>query len=365
MARGLAFAALGLLLRPVLWWRSRPSLVHRALSEREYERSAESEGVVTRVGVVQLGGRLMAGAAEYAATAYRLVRQAVRGGAHLVVFPEDAGSYPLGGLIPGVKRFAERGSEGDELKQFESGAVPMAFLLGLLASVSRRIYRTTFSVLAERFGVHIVAGSGLEMDAEGMLLKCGCLFGPDGCLIGTQPKTHLYPAEATWGMGRGDRIEVFDTSVGRVSFPICMDHTFFEPIRVAWLRGAEIVIDPAADAAAYDAWAQSRGVWGRVQESPAYGIACFMVGEMLGVRFEGRSGVYAPLEMTEDGTGVVAQAESATREEVLFADLDLGRLREYRREHPRRFNLALYARYLPSVYDRYSDREIGGRRLVT
>jgi predicted amidohydrolase len=360
----LVTALLRVLLAPVLWWRSRPSLVVRALSSRAYECAEKPGSRITRVGVVQFQARLMSSAAEYADAMYELVWRAVQGGAHLIVFPEDTGSYPLGGLIPGLRRLVGGGTDGRQVEEFESGAAPMALLLRILSPASARVYRTTFSILARRFGVHIVGGSGLSIDEQGLVRKTGCLFAPDGRLAGTQTKTHLYPAEAGWGLGRGDEIEVFDTPAGRISFPICMDHTYYEPIRIAWLKGAEIIIDPAANAAEYNYWAQSRGVWGRVQESPAYGIGCFMVGRLLGVQFGGRSGVYAPLEMTEGATGILAQSESWDSEEVLFADLDLERIRGVRREHRRRLNVPLYERYLPSAYHRYLAGEVNGRRTV-
>lgn len=360
---------LGLLLRlfiyPLLWWKSRPSLVTQELANREYERAAASRKEVIRVAVVQLRGRLVGSATEYAQIMYGLVSRAVRAGAQLVIFPEDTGSYPFGGFIPGIERIGGEGRGDSGAERFEGGDVPMAFLLGLLSLVSRRVYQTTFSMLARSFGVHIVAGSGIAVDALGSVRKVGYFYGPDGELIGTQPKTHLYPVEATWGLGYGDEIEVFDTSVGRIAFPICMDHTYFEPVRIAWLKGARIIIDPAADAAAYDFWAQARGVWGRVQESPAYGIGCFMVGQMLGVGFGGRSGVYAPLEMTVKGDGVVAQATTWDEEEILYADLDLERLDAYSRERLLNLNLALYARYLPVAYSQYRDSEVSGRRVMT
>ncbi len=290
---------------PLLWWKSRPCLVEQTLRSREYQRAALPRENVTRVGVVQFRGRLVGSAAAYAEIMYRLVSEAVQGGAQLVVFPEDTGSYPFGGFIPGLERIAGGESGGSSAGQFEDGDVPMAFLLELLSLVSRRVYQRTFSILARCFRVYVVAGSGVALDGTGLVRKVGYFYGPDGELIGRQPKTHLYPAEATWGLGYGEDIEVFDTPVGAIAFPICMDHTFFEPIRIAWLKGAEIIIDPAANAAVYDSWAQARGVWGRVQESPAFGIGCFMVGDVLGVAFRGVSGVYAPLEMTENGEGVV------------------------------------------------------------
>ena len=360
----LLLSLLRLALLPLLWWKSRPSLVERALADREYKCVALCREGIARVGVVQFRGRLVRSAPEYAQTMYELVSRAVQGGAQLVVFPEDTGSYPFGGFIPGIERMAGRESADSRKERLVGGDSPMAFLLGLLVPVSRRVHRTTFAILARRFGVFIVAGSGVALDPAGLVCKIGYLYGPDGELIGTQPKTHLYPTEVIWGLGHGDDVRVFDTAVGRIAFPICMDHTFFEPIRIAWLKGAEIVIDPAADAEAYDFWAQARGVWSRVQESPAYGIACFMVGEMLGVSFGGRSGVYAPLDMTENGNGVIVQAQTGDGEEILFADLDLEKLREYRRKHPLKFNLALYRRYLPKVYGQYRESEIEGKRVM-
>jgi len=356
---------LRLTLSPLLWWKSRPSLVERALADKEYQRVALPREGIARVGVVQFRGRLVRSAPEYARIMYKLVSRAVEGGAQLVVFPEDTGSYPFAGLIPGIESMAGGESADNSKERLVDDDSPMSFLLGLLVSVSRRVHQTTFAILARRFGVFIMAGSGIALDPAGLVCKVGYLYGPDGEIVGTQSKTHLYPAEVIWGLGHGDDVRVFDTAVGRIAFPICMDHTFFEPIRIAWLKGAEIIIDPAADAEAYDFWAQARGVWSRVQESPAYGIACFMVGQMLGVSFGGRSGVYAPLDMTENGDGVVVQAQTGDGEEILFADLDFEKLHEYRRRHPLKFNLALYRRYLPTAYDKYRESQIEGKRVMT
>ena len=84
-----------------------------------------------------------------------------------------------------------------------------------------------------------------------------------------------------------------------------MDHSFFEPDRIAYLQGAEILIDPSADLnAGYNFWASMRGVWARVQENPAYGVLSSMVGNVLNFHFSGKSGVYGPLDLTPAGDGV-------------------------------------------------------------
>ncbi len=344
----------GTVLKAVLGWKSRPGAVEKTLSGRGFPPAPPPDGDRVRVGVVQLELCLTASAAEYADKMYTLTRQAVEGGAQLVVFPEHTGT-PLLGLLPGIGRLAAGAGSLDEAAARAGASVPDVFRT--VSPAARRICEATFSTLARRFGVHLVAGSILLPDEREALYNVACLYGPDGRLIGTQCKTHLFIVERQWGLATGDEIHVFDTPVGRLAFPVCMDHTFFEPERVAYLQAAEILIDPAANPEPYNRWEQLRGVWGRVQESPAYGVLSCMVGRLAGLTFGGRSGVYAPLEMTPDGSGIVAQAESADREEVLLADLDLSALRHFRREHAPDFNSALYKKYLPGVYRAYRERE--------
>jgi predicted amidohydrolase len=354
---------IGKALNTLLWWKSRPSLLRRALAGRDFARAPRPTGDTTRVGVVQLELHFITSAAGYAEKMYELTRQAVEGGAQLVIFPEHTGTHLLG-LLPGVEELAEGTSMDEAIAQVAGQGIQIADVFKAVTPGARRTYEATFSTLAQGFGVHIVAGSILLPDKRGDLYNVGYFYGPDGQLIGTQRKTHLFIIEQEWGLACHDEIRVFDTPLGAIAFPICMDHTFFEPIRVAWLQGAEIIIDPSANPAPYDYREQMRGVWSRVQESPAYGILCCMVGDLANFTFQGRSGVYAPLEMTPNGDGIIAQAETVDREEILLADLDLAALRRFRQEQKLDFNLALYEKYLPWVYKAYRRMEVEGRRVV-
>lgn len=308
------------------------------------------DGRTVRVGVVQLEGQLFARAADYAAHITKLCRQALKEGAQLLVFPEDTGSYPLAGLIPFLERLLAKGGAGAPGEAVRQGQAPVLTLFRVLAPAARAVYQLTFSTLARLGRVHILAGSTLALNEAGQVYKEAHLYGPEGTLLLAQRKTHLFPTEALWGLSRGDDIHVVATPCGRLAAPICMDHTYFEPIRIAWLKGAEIIVDPAADAARYNFYTQARGVWSRVQESPAYGIHCLMVGRILGTEFGGRSGIYAPLALTPQRDGIIAQARTGDTEEVFCATLDLEPLRHYRSQYSSAFNLALYRRYLPAVY---------------
>ncbi|HHW14502.1 MAG TPA: nitrilase, partial [Firmicutes bacterium] len=233
----------------------------------------------------------------------------------------------------------------------ESG-LRIADLFRLLTPATRRVFETTFSELARAFGVYIIPGSAVLAEPDGRVRNIAYLFGPHGELIGRQPKVHLLPLEAEWGLSPGDRFSVFATPLGRIALPVCMDMTYFESFRILSQLGAEIVAIPSANPEPWNLWLVLRGLWPRVQESEVYGLLASAVGSFLGLEFTGRSSAFAPLPLTADGTGVVAQAASESGEEILVADLDLEALRRYRRDSEVRagFNRDLYRHYLPAVY---------------
>jgi predicted amidohydrolase len=279
----------------------------------------------------------------------RLVAQAVEQGAQLVVFPEDIG-FLLLGLLPGARAAAQATDLESAVRSAAGADVSVADLLRVVAPGAWAVYRETFAEIAHRTGAYILGGSLVLPDEAGALYNVAFLFGPDGKIQAQQRKTHLFHLEKGWGLKAGDEIVVCELPNTRIAFPICMDHTFFEPIRVAYLRGAEIIIDPSANPERYDEPSEGRGVWGRVQESPAYGILACMVGTLAGTVFEGRSQVLAPFVLTPRGDGILAQAQTVDQEEVLVTELDLAALRAYKAAYELQWNLALYRRYLPQVY---------------
>lgn len=363
MNLGMERLAIGIAQRALLA-RVSPGSVRRQLTGKHYPSAPPPDGRRVRLGVVQLEGRLYARLSDYIEQVCQLTRRAVEDGAQLVIFPEDTGSYPLAGLIPGIERLTSGGKGKPPSEAVREGSAPVLFLFRILAPAASQAHHVAFSTLARSCGAYILAGSTLTLDSARRVYKEVRLYGPDGALLMTQRKTHLFPTEALWGMSRDEVINVIQTPVGVLASPICMDHTYFEPVRIAWLQGAEIIIDPAADAARYEFWAQRRGVWSRVQESPAYGVHALMVGHILGNEFGGRSGVYAPLALSPNGDGVLAQAATGDAEEVFCATVDLEALRAYRRERAPDFNVALYRKYTPQAYMQARAARQNGRRVV-
>ncbi|MGE5587236.1 MAG: nitrilase-related carbon-nitrogen hydrolase, partial [Clostridia bacterium] len=310
----------GVALKALLRWTSRPSVVRSYLARKRIAPSGACASLASapgggrppgaapgaraskvRVAAVQMRLDLVKDARTYAERVYGLTKAAVDQGAQLVVFPEGSGA-PLVGLVPGIERLAARGIDA-AVADMAGSDVKVAEVFRVISPAVKRIYETTFSTLAGAFRVYIVTGSAFLEDDDGRMRIIGYLYGPDGKLIARQRKLHLVPMEAAWGLEPGSDLEVLDTPLGRLAFPICMDATYFETFRIARQRGADIVVVPSANNEEYLFWRIMRGIWPRVQESQVLGVSAAAVGNILGMPFTGMSGLLAPLEMTPSGDG--------------------------------------------------------------
>ncbi|MDW8021243.1 MAG: carbon-nitrogen hydrolase family protein [Nitrososphaerota archaeon] len=101
---------------------------------------------------------------------------------------------------------------------------------------------------AREYGVYVVVGIPERSELPGVLYNAAVLIGPNGDVCGIYRKTHLalylhweIISEEPEIFRRGNRIEVFDTDIGRLGILICQDGDFPETWRVLALKGAEIV----------------------------------------------------------------------------------------------------------------------------
>ncbi len=331
-----------------LYWKTRPALVQRFLRDKNIRRTANCDSVdrsQLKVGAVQVEVRLFKNSLDYVDEMYRHVKAAAASGVQLLAFPEY-NSYQLFGLIPGIESMAK-------LSKIE-GASPQFRVLDLLLFVGaplNRLSYTTFSCLAREFGIYLMAGS-FPTPVDGRVVNRSALFAPDGTLAGVQDKVNLMAREHQLELTAGSEFHVFDTELGRLAMPVCMDATYFETFRLLTQKGAEIVLLPIADPADYNYWLAMRGIWPRVQESLVYGIKSALVGEFLGDLHTGKAGIFAPLELTPNGDGVLAEAPNFDRETLVTAELDLEALKELKKNHPYLGdkNPCFIKKYFPSVY---------------
>ncbi|MBS4032558.1 MAG: nitrilase [Clostridiales bacterium] len=332
-----------------LYWRTRPALVEKYLRGKKIHRTANCHSVDRRrvkVAAAQLEIKLFKNPVHYVEEMYRHVKKAAESGVQLVVFPEY-NSYQLFGLIPGIESMAVKLDDtGGGVQSF--GVIDLLLFIGNPFNI---LSYTTFSSLAREFGIYLMAGS-FPTPIDGSVMNRSALFAPDGALVGVQDKVHLMPKEHKFKLTPGSKLHAFDTELGRLALPVCMDATYFETFRILEKKGTEIVLLPISDPASYNYWLALRGIWPRVQESMVYGVKSALVGDFLGQIHTGKAGIFAPLELTPDRDGVLAEAHHFDREALVIAELNLEALNELKKNHPYLGdgNQRFMKKYFPSVY---------------
>jgi deaminated glutathione amidase len=240
------------------------------------------------------------------ATADRLTRAAAAAGAELVVLPEKWS-------VLGTPEETAAGAE-----PFDGPA------LGWAAATAREL------------GIDLVAGSIAErVEGAGRGANTCVHFGPDGEEKAVYRKVHMFDVEVGGKTYReseneapGDELVVSETAAGvELGLSICYDLRFPELYRILAVRGARVIVVPAAFTLA-----TTREHWevllrARAIEDQAYVVAANQIGEHAkGYRSGGRSMIVDPWGL------VLAQAPDG--ETFVLAELDLERQAEIRRTMP-------------------------------
>jgi predicted amidohydrolase len=184
---------------------------------------------------------------------------------------------------------------------------------------------TSLCGAAVELGSYIHGGSIVERSADGRLYNTSVLISPDGKVVHTYRKVHLfgYRSREVELLTPGTDVGAVDTELGRIAMTTCYDLRFPELFRS--LEGAEIVLVASA-------WPVDRiEHWrlltrARALENLSYLIACNAAGVDNGVTLGGRSVVVDPW-------GDVV-AEAGDGDEILNADVDVPRAAKLRAEFP-------------------------------
>ncbi|SFL59934.1 Predicted amidohydrolase [Paenibacillus sp. 1_12] len=193
-------------------------------------------------------------------------------------------------------------------------------------------YLDLFKGLAMKTGMHLIGGTHVTSE-QGKLYNTAHLFYPDG-RIATQNKLHITPAEIKeWNMGAGDLLQVFDTDKGRIAILVCYDVEFPEIVRMARVRGADVLFCPSCT---YDRHGYHRVRYtchARTIENQIYVVTTGTVGALPTVDFMrsnfGQAAVLTPNDVPFPPGGIMAQGE-LNDDMVVTADLDLQLLAEVR-----------------------------------
>jgi deaminated glutathione amidase len=234
------------------------------------------------------------------------IDRAAASGARLVTLPEvwtylgpDEGGYDAAEPIPGP-------------------------LTGVLAAKARE------------HGIYLHAGSILErVEGEPKLFNTTVVFDPAGEIVATYRKIHLFDIDLEAGasyresatIAPGEDIVTFDLDGVTVGLAICYDLRFPELFRILALRGAGVILLPAAFTlmTGKDHWETL--IRARAIENTVFMVAPGQVGQHPpGLWCYGRSMVVDPWGL------VVAQASDTPS--VLVATIDLTDVRRVRRQIP-------------------------------
>jgi predicted amidohydrolase len=221
-------------------------------------------------------------------------------------------------------------------------------------------YEATFAEMARAYQMAIVAGSAYLPDQNGTLRHRAAVFGPDGALLGRHDKMILSPEDR--GLAQpGDAWHVIATPAGRVGVLLGEEALYPEAGRVLAYGGAELLVTLAAVGDETLAAHIRAATIARAQDNRCFAAASFLVGrnyiaaeEGSAPAFTGKSGIYAPLEMTPRFAGVLVEMGTAEAEGLLTAELDGPKL-EWLWDHGtnpvrRAMPMELFGRYLPALY---------------
>jgi predicted amidohydrolase len=197
----------------------------------------------------------------------------------------------------------------------------------------RDVYISTFADIARDYHVHIAAGTTLlprgDQDATAVYNRF-FLFGPDGSVLDTADKVNLIDLEAEGGIdlsaGRREDLTVWHTEIGSFAPVICYDAWDAPLVEKLVAEGAQMLLVPSANPEPWHghvAAERREGMYARVSELQVPGVEVFAVGDLAGLKFEGRSWILEPDATGSDGVCIRAQARTATESEIISATVRL------------------------------------------
>lgn len=180
---------------------------------------------------------------------------------------------------------------------------------------------------AREIGAFVHIGSIVERGADGALRNTSALIDPAGEIVHRYSKLHVFGYQSLEAelLTPGDSLAVADTPFGRIAGTTCYDLRFPGLWSELSVRGAELVIVPAAwPAARREHWRLFTSV--RAVEHQVFLIACNAAGRQGAVELGGTSRVVDPFG------GLLAEA--GADEEVLRVTIDPAEVARVRTEFP-------------------------------
>jgi predicted amidohydrolase len=205
-----------------------------------------------------------------------------------------------------------------------------------------------FADLASLLGINLHIGSMAVPMADGRFANRAHLFGPDGALVTSYDKIHMFDVDLAGGeswresaiYAPGDRCVVADLGEARVALGICYDLRFAGLFRAQAKAGADVLTVPAAftrqtGEAHWHVLLRARAI-----ETGSYVLAAAQGG----THEDGRETFGHSIAIDPWGQVIAEKADDEPG--ILFADLDMTKVADAREKipalkHDREFTLDL------------------------
>lgn len=238
--------------------------------------------------------------------ARRLISEAAAGGSRLVILPEMFNCPYQSELFP---QYAENYPHGP-----------------------------TIAMLAECAKEHkivLVGGSIPERDEAGKIYNTCFIFDEDGKLLARHRKAHLFDVNIKGGtvfqesktLAAGDGLTLAVTSLGTIGVAICYDVRFPELARAMALKGAKILIYPAAFGPV-----TGPAHWKLLMRARAVDNQVYVIGAAPALNAASEYKAYGHSLIVDPWARILAEADEA--ETVLFGEIDLHTVSRVREELP-------------------------------
>jgi len=189
-------------------------------------------------------------------------------------------------------------------------------------------YLDLFTGQARRRGRWIVGGSHV-VQLDGRFYNTAFLFAPDGRIF-TQRKLHLIPQVESGLCTPGETVETVDIGGVVIATLICYDVEFPETTRLARLKGADVILVPAATIGEAGYWRVRHCAAARAVENTLATVHSSLIGETIPTYgFKGAAAIYGPCDKGFPDNGLLAETE-LNREGDVMAEIDLDDLRHCR-----------------------------------
>jgi omega-amidase len=167
--------------------------------------------------------------------------------------------------------------------------------------------------------IYLLGGTVLQED-NGKYYNTSTLW-KNGQLVAKYKKINPIKAEIAAGVAKGTKPLVVETELGKIGMIVCADSFDPDLIRKVANLGAEIVSLPVAAMGTHPVVKGHPLTEGMARE---YGLFVLKVGNVCSNMRGGRSAIVAPW-------GILGEVSDAPEDSLLTAELDMLRLREYRK----------------------------------